>query len=81
MPVKRYCSFCGKEIEPGTGKIYIKRDGTILHFCSSKCEKNMLKLRRVPKYVTWTKAYAEEKKMRIHMVNANDRKNTDNIKA
>lgn len=47
------CSFCGKNIEAGTGKMYVRKDGKILYFCSSKCEKNMLKLRRNPRYVKW----------------------------
>jgi len=68
MVVKRYCSFCGKEIEPGTGKMYIRKDGTILYFCSSKCEKNMLELGRIPKEVRWTRAFREEKSLRIHRV-------------
>jgi large subunit ribosomal protein L24e len=49
------CSFCGEEIEPGTGIMFVKKDGSILYFCSSKCEKNMLKLRRVPRKVGWIK--------------------------
>ncbi len=40
------CSFCGNEIEQGTGKIYVQIDGKILNFCSMKCEKNELKLKR-----------------------------------
>ena len=47
------CSFCGREIKPGYGSIYVKNDGTILYFCSSKCRKNMLKLKRNPKKVKW----------------------------
>ncbi|MBD3354730.1 50S ribosomal protein L24e [Candidatus Woesearchaeota archaeon] len=47
------CSFCGDNIEKGTGKMYIKKDGKILHFCSGKCEKNMLKLRKKPTNVKW----------------------------
>ncbi len=39
----RTCSFCHKEIEEGTGKMYVKKDGSIYFFCSSKCEKNMIK--------------------------------------
>lgn len=34
------CTFCGSEIEPGTGIMFVKNDGEILRFCSSKCEKN-----------------------------------------
>jgi len=50
---KRKCSFCGEGIEPGTGKMFVKRDGTIYYFCSSKCEKNMA-LGRIPRRVEWT---------------------------
>ena len=48
------CSFCGNEINKGTGKMFVKVDGTIYYFCSGKCEKNMLKLRRIPRNVSWT---------------------------
>ncbi len=51
------CSFCGKEIPKGSGKMYVKKDGTVLYFCSSKCEKNMLKLGRDPRKIKWTKKY------------------------
>ncbi|HHF55736.1 MAG TPA: TRASH domain-containing protein [Thermoplasmatales archaeon] len=51
------CNFCGNEIEPGTGLMYVKKDGTIYYFCSSKCRKNMLELGRDPKKVRWTKFY------------------------
>jgi len=51
------CSFCGESIEKGTGKIYVKKDGKVLHFCSNKCEKNMLKLKRKAANLKWTKFY------------------------
>jgi len=54
---KRLCSFCGEEIEIGTGKMYVRRDGRVLYFCSGKCEKNMLKLGRNPRKLKWTKFY------------------------
>jgi large subunit ribosomal protein L24e len=54
---RRTCSFCGNEIEPGTGKIYVKRDGTLYHFCTNKCQKNLLKLKRVPRRVKWTRRF------------------------
>jgi len=57
MVERRICSFCGSEIEPGTGKIYVRKDGTIYHFCSSKCQKNMLKLKRTPRKIKWTRYY------------------------
>jgi len=55
------CSFCGNEIERGTGKMFVKNDGRLLWFCSNKCEKNALKLGRIPRHVQWTKAYREER--------------------
>ncbi len=58
---KKVCSFCGAEIEPGTGKIYVRKDGKILHFCSRKCEKNMVVLKRNPRKLKWTKYYAGRK--------------------
>ena len=57
MPVRRSCSFCGNEIEPGTGKMFIRKDGTVFLFCSHKCQSNMLKLRRVPRWIPWTQAF------------------------
>ena len=48
------CSFCGKEIEKGTGKMLVKNDGKVLWFCSSKCEKNYYM--RKPRKVRWTAA-------------------------
>jgi large subunit ribosomal protein L24e len=54
--VKSYiCSFCGEAIEPGTGKMFVKKDGSIFYFCSSKCQNNY-RLGRVPRRVTWTAA-------------------------
>ena len=53
------CSFCGKEIEPGTGFLYVKTDGTLLWFCSRKCYKNMIVLGRKSRKVKWTKAYSK----------------------
>lgn len=57
MPARRSCSFCGNEIEPGTGKMFIKKDGTVFLFCSSKCHANLLKLGRVPRWTPWTQAF------------------------
>ncbi|MEG3056566.1 MAG: 50S ribosomal protein L24e [Methanoculleus sp.] len=54
--VEQYiCSFCGGPLEPGTGKMFVRRDGTIYYFCSSKCQKNY-RLGRVPRRVQWTTA-------------------------
>ena len=58
------CSFCGNEMERGTGKISSDRDGNLLIFCSSKCEKNSL-LGRKPQQVQWTRRYKKEKEIRM----------------
>ena len=51
------CSFCGTGIQKGTGKIFVKKTGKRYNFCSTKCEKNMIKLKRNPRKVNWTKEY------------------------
>ena len=55
------CNFCGDEITKGTGKLYVKKDGKTFNFCSSKCEKNMIILKRNPRKVAWTEAHRAEK--------------------
>jgi len=64
MPRRIECAFCGEQIEPGTGTMYVRKDGTIYHFCSKKCEKNMLVLKRKPRTTRWTEQYKNEKKQR-----------------
>lgn len=56
------CSFCRRLIEPGTGTMFVKNDGRIFMFCSSKCEKNLLKLDHKPRTTRWTLEAAREKK-------------------
>ncbi|KYK30891.1 MAG: 50S ribosomal protein L24e [Theionarchaea archaeon] len=53
------CNFCEKDIEKGTGKMYVRKDGSVLYFCSSKCEKNMVKLRRKPRKFKWARPEQE----------------------
>ena len=61
MVVKRQCSFCADEIEPGTGAMFVKRDGTVYHFCSGSCRKQQLHLGRVGHRFKWTRAHALKK--------------------
>ncbi len=58
-------SFSGKEIPPGTGVMYVKKDGKVLYFLNRKEEKNMLKLGRKPRTTAWTEEYRKEKGQRI----------------
>ena len=55
------CDFCRKNVEQGTGKIYVTKEGRVFDFCSMKCEKNMLKLGRKPRTTKWTVEYANIK--------------------
>ncbi len=54
------CDFCKRRIEPGTGKKLVRKDGKVLDFCSGKCEKNLLKLKRKPRNVKWTEEYRSQ---------------------
>ena len=55
------CTFCGHEMERGTGKMFVKIDGSIWYYCSSKCERNMLKLRRISRNTPWTEEFRKFK--------------------
>ncbi|MBS3166837.1 50S ribosomal protein L24e [Candidatus Woesearchaeota archaeon] len=46
------CSFCDSEFEYN-GKVFVKKDGKPLFFCSGKCQKNMLKLNRKSRDLKW----------------------------
>jgi len=50
------CSFCDSPVQKGTGLIFVKKDGTIYNFCSSKCKKNNLVLGREGRRQKWTPA-------------------------
>ncbi len=55
------CSFCGHNMEQGTGKMFAKNDGSIFYYCSNKCGKNHLKLKRIPRSIKWTQDYRKAK--------------------
>ena len=58
MVERRICNFSGEEIEPGTGVMFVKRDGTVMWFKDSKARKNM-KMGRNPRKVKWTRRYVK----------------------
>ena len=45
-----------------TYKMYVRNNGAVLWFCSNKCRKSMLELRRNPKKLKWTLKYEGGKK-------------------
>ncbi len=58
------CSFCGKEIIQGTGLLFVWKTGKKQYFCSGKCEKNSIKLKRKPRKKKWTSAYLKVKEIK-----------------
>jgi large subunit ribosomal protein L24e len=53
MVKTRDCEYCGDEIVPGTGTMFVRTDGTTIYYCSGKCEKNA-SLGREPRDLEWT---------------------------
>ena len=51
------CNFCGKDEETFKGTHLIKNDGTVSYFCSSKCQKNALNLKRDSRKIRWTESF------------------------
>ncbi|MCS7115925.1 MAG: 50S ribosomal protein L24e [Nitrososphaerota archaeon] len=58
----RKCSFCGADIPLGRGIMFVKNDGSVRWYCSSKCRKNALELKRDPRKLKWTRFYKTEVK-------------------
>ena len=56
------CTFCGCDIEKGTGKIKFMKDGKVVNLCGRKCEKNLFKLHRTARNVKWTQEAIKIKK-------------------
>ena len=53
MPQTRECDYCGDDVEPGTGTMFVRTNGSVIHYCSAKCEKNA-DLGREPRDLEWT---------------------------
>lgn len=54
------CTFCGTEIERGTGFIYVEKIGKAHFYCSEKCFRNV-QLGRKAKNVRWTQEFKKLK--------------------
>jgi large subunit ribosomal protein L24e len=56
------CEFCKREIEPGTGKKFVYKDGKVISLCSSKCEKNIFVLKHKSRTTGWTNEFHKLKR-------------------
>ncbi len=59
------CVFCGREEDEFKGTFLFKNDGSTHYYCSSKCRKNQIKLKRDKRKVRWTESFhlVREKKI------------------
>jgi len=62
LPKPRICSFCGKEFPSGQGIMYVRNDGTILWFCSSKCRISSRNMKRDSRKLKWTAYYGKKER-------------------
>ncbi|MEM1994176.1 MAG: 50S ribosomal protein L24e [Nitrososphaerales archaeon] len=53
MLTGKRCSFCSRELKQGYGIMLVRIDGSIEYYCSSKCRKNALHLKRDPRKLKW----------------------------
>ncbi|MCK4551231.1 MAG: 50S ribosomal protein L24 [Candidatus Aenigmarchaeota archaeon] len=59
------CDFCKDSIKDGFGLLVVQTDGSVKHFCGSKCERNM-KMRN-PRKTRWTGIYKNLKATRLEL--------------
>jgi len=62
LPKTYKCSFCGKSFNSSRGLMYVRNDSSIFYFCSSKCKKSLLVLKRDARKLKWTKYYGKKEK-------------------
>lgn len=62
MPKTYKCSFCGKPIPPATGLMFVRNDGSISYFCSRRCRRSALEMRRDPRKFKWTVYYGKKER-------------------
>ncbi len=56
------CVFCGRDEHSFRGLHLIKNIGTVEYYCSSKCRKNAIKLKRDKRKRKWTEAFHETRR-------------------
>lgn len=51
------CTFCGRDETPLRGIHFVTNIGVVEYYCSSKCRKNAIKLKRDKRSHKWTEAF------------------------
>ena len=54
------CFFCGCQMPEARGRMFVRKSGQVLYFCSSKCQNNW-KLGRQGKKKKWTLTSRKER--------------------
>jgi large subunit ribosomal protein L24e len=62
MPKSFKCSFCGKPFPPARGLMFVKNDGSIFYFCSRKCRRSLLEMKRDSRKLKWTIYYGKKER-------------------
>lgn len=68
------CVFCGKDEHSFKGIHLINNDGNVNYYCSNKCRKNAIKLKRDRRKFKWTLAHKEERQKTIKKETAKNEK-------
>ena len=53
------CTFCRRNFKEPRGLTIFTFDGKAIHYCSSKCRRNMEHLKRDPKKTNWVRRRAD----------------------
>jgi len=69
------CHFCGIDESIHRGLHLIRNDGVVTFFCSGKCRKNSLKLKRDRRKIKWTQAYRVERAKVVDKANVEAKAN------
>jgi ribosomal protein L24E len=49
----RLCTYCNVDIPKGSGMLYVFKSGKTANFCSKKCEKHQIQLKRKSREMKW----------------------------
>ncbi len=59
------CTYCTVEIPKGTGLLFVYKTGKLANFCSRKCEKHQLQLKRKAADMKWVTSRGKSKAAKV----------------